>query len=144
LSSTADGNFGTQYGIIHCRYPGPKKKYSNVNIYHQTDTRFVQLQAPALKAFKAAEARCKTPRRKHILITGVGYRSYDQQFALWKSDNQRFAHPDTSMHVEADAIDVDQGQSTLRLRAIHKALLAEGWHQAVSGEPWHYSFRIAG
>jgi hypothetical protein len=118
--------------------------YDNLQIYHQTTTRYVRLQAPAIRAFKAAEERCKTRRRKHILITGVGYRSWKEQQALYAQEPGRFASPDTSMHVEALAVDVDMGQGTRRLAAIHKALLAEGWHQAVSGEPWHYSFRIAG
>jgi hypothetical protein len=148
MSSTADGNFDTKYGVIHCRYPGPKKKYANVNIYHQTDTRIVQLQAPALKAFKAAEARLG--HKRIIKITGVGFRSYDQQMDLWKSDPGRFAHPDTSMHVEADAVDVDTGQrfrfkTVAQTQAlIHKALEAEGFHFAVPGEPWHASFKVAG
>jgi len=144
MSSTADGDFHTPYGTIKCRYPGPKKPYDNVIVYHQTATRIVQLQSPAIRAFKAAEARCKTRRKKHILITGVGYRSWDLQDQLYRSDPGRFADPDTSMHVEALAVDVDQGQGSRRLAAIKKALIAEGWHYAVDGEPWHASFRVPG
>jgi hypothetical protein len=152
MSSTADGDFVTKYGVIHCRYPGPKKKYGNVNIYHQTSDRIVQLQAPALKAFKAAEARLnKNVRRRRIIkITGTGGRSYDLQMDLWKSDPGRFAHPDTSMHVEYDAVDVDQSQRfrgktvNQTLSLIRNALEAEGWFYAVSGEPWHASFKVAG
>jgi hypothetical protein len=148
MSSTADGDFSTKYGTIHCRYPGPKKKYKNVNVYHQTDTRIVQLQAPALKAFKAAEARLG--HKRIIKITGVGYRSYDLQLDLWRDDPGRFAHPDTSMHVEADAVDVDQSQRfrfktvAQTLALIKNALEAEGWHYAVPGEPWHASFHLSG
>jgi hypothetical protein len=150
MSSTADGDFSTKYGTIHCRYPGPKKKYGNVEIYHQTDDRIVQLQAPALRAFKAAEKRLSGRRRRIIKITGVGFRTYDLQMDLWKSDHNRYAHPDTSMHVEADAVDVDQSQrfrgKTVKqtLAMIKNALEAEGWHYSVPGEVWHASYHTPG
>lgn len=146
MSSSANGDFKSPYGTIHVRNPGPFEAYANVEVYKQnkTGTRIVKLQRPAIRAFKAAEARCATARKPHILITGIGYRSYSDQRILWLGDSQRFADPDLSMHVEADAVDVDQGQGTRRLKAIHRALIAEGWYQAVENEPWHYSFRIAG
>ena len=28
--------------------------------------------------------------------------------------------------------------------AVAKALIAEGWHQSVPGEPWHYSYHVVG
>lgn len=146
MSSTADGDFKTPYGTIKCRYPGPMADppYDNIQIYRQTNTRYVKLQAPALRAFKAAEERCATRRHPHILITGHGYRSWKDQQALYAQEPGRFANPDTSMHVEADAVDIDMNQSRRRRAAIKRALLAEGWHQAVEGEPWHYSFKITG
>jgi len=142
-------NIDTKYGVIHLSDPGPFKAYENVNIYHQTAVRIVQLQGPALRAFRAAEERCATRRKPHILITGVGYRSYDLQKALYDSvqgtpEEGRYANPDGSMHVEALAVDVDQGQGRLRIAAIKKALIAEGWHYGVSGEPWHTSFHVTG
>lgn len=139
-------NYDTKYGVIHVQDPGPFDKYPNVNIYKQnkSGTRYVQLQGPALRAFKAAEERCKTRKHPHILITGHGYRDYWTQRALWLSDKQRFADPDRSMHVEALAIDVDQGVGSRRLQAVNKALRAEGFNFAVSGEPWHCSFHVSG
>lgn len=140
----------TEYGVIHVSSPGPYDKYENVNVYNQTSSRYVQLQGPALRAFKAAELRI-TPRwmkRKgkvrHILITGHGYRDYTTQRQLWLSDPGRFANPDYSMHCEALAVDIDQTQSALRRYKIKKALLLEGWHYGVSGEPWHTSFTVTG
>ena len=56
-----------------------KDDYPNINIYHQTQTRIVKLQGPALRAFKAAEERCATRRKPHILITGIGWRSCSLQ-----------------------------------------------------------------
>lgn len=140
----------TEYGVIHVSSPGPFSKYDNINVYHQTASRVVQLQGPALRAFKAAELRItpKWMKRKgkvrHILITGVGYRDYDLQRQLWLSDPGRFANPDYSMHVEGLAVDVDQSQSYRRLQRIKKALLLEGWHYGVSGEPWHASYTVTG
>ena len=145
MSYYGSGDFKTPYGVIHVRNPGPVKRYENIKTYAQTASRHVVLQGPALRAFKAAEARVATKRKRHILITGSGYRSYATQAALYNSDSSgRYADPDGSMHVEALAVDIDQSQGYLRLRAIKKALVAEGWHYGVSGEPWHASFRLSG
>jgi len=151
MSSTANGDFDTPYGVVHVRYPGPKNDppYGNLVTYKR-DVGDVRLQASAMKSFKAAELAA-TPRRMRrkgkvlpILITGVGYRSWQYQYDLWRSDDQRYANPDTSMHVEADAVDIDMNQSVLRRARIAYQLKKRGWHYAVSGEPWHTSFRVAG
>ncbi len=150
MSNYARGDFDSRYGTIHMSNPGPFKAYANMQTYAQTSTRSVQLQGPALKAFRAAEWRI-TPRYmrrknkvRHILLTG-SYRSYAYQDALYRSDSSgRYADPDGSMHVEALAIDIDQGQGASRLAAIRRALEAEGWHYGVPGEPWHASFRLSG
>lgn len=156
MSSTASGDFDTKYGIVHCRYPGPKNDppYDNVRTYVR-DVGNVTLQGPALRAFKAAEWRATPLRMKRkgktlpILITGVGYRSYTLQKYYYDSvkgteDEGRYANPDTSMHCEALAVDIDMTQGVLRRARIKKALIAEGWHYAVDGEPWHASYRIPG
>ena len=143
-------NIDTKYGVIHVSSPGPYDKYDNINLYAPPNGRNVELQGPALRAFKAAEQRITPPRLKrkgktrHILITGVGYRDYDYQKQLWLSDPGRYANPDYSMHVEGLAIDVDQGQGKFRLSQIKKALLLEGWHYGVPDEPWHTSFTVTG
>lgn len=150
MSNYQDGDFKTRYGVIHARNPGSFKAPENLRTYHQADGRTVVLQGPALRAFKAAEERI-TPRRlkrkggvRHILITGVGYRSYDLQKDLYAREPGRFADPDGSLHVEALAVDIDSGQSAFRKARIRKALEAEGWHYGVSGEPWHASYRLVG
>ena len=144
MSNYQSGDFDTKYGTIHVHNPG-SFTVPNLQTYIQTKTRHVQLQGPALRAFKAAEERIATKRKPHILITGVGYRSYEQQRSLYASDSSgRYADPDGSLHVEALAVDVDQGQGRLRLRAIRKALEAEGFHYGVSGEPWHASYKLWG
>lgn len=146
----SEQTYQTKYGTIKVTNPGPYKKYDNINVYKQTATRFVQLQGPALRAFKAAELRI-TPKRmkrkgkvRHILITGQGFRDYDLQKSLWLSDPKRYANPDFSMHCEGLAVDVDQSQGAYRLYRIKKALLLEGWHYGVSGEPWHASYTVTG
>jgi len=141
--------YKTAYGTV---YDGGscKDDYPNINIYHQTDQRIVKLQGPALRAFKAAEQRI-TPKRmklrgktRHILITGIGWRDCALQRQLWLSDPQRYANPDGSKHCRGLAVDIDMGQSAARRYAIKKALLLEGWHYAVEGEPWHTSYVVSG
>jgi hypothetical protein len=151
VSNYQNGDFKTEYGTITARNPGRVEAPPNLQTYAQTDQRHVALQGPALRAFKAAELRItpKWMRRKgkvrHILLTGVGFRSYALQKSLYDSDRSgRYADPDGSLHVEALAVDVDSGQSTRRRAQIRKALEAEGWHYAVSGEPWHASFHLSG
>ena len=144
MSNYQDGDFDTRYGVIHVNNPG-SFNVPNLQTYVQTQSRYVRLQGPALRAFRAAEKRIATKKKPHILITGVGYRSYSSQAALYAEDSSgRYADPDGSLHVEALAVDIDQGQGRLRLRAIKRALVAEGWHYGVSGEPWHASFRLSG
>ena len=128
--------YGTIYDGGVC-----KDDYPNINIYHQTAQRIVKLQGPALRAFKAAEERAGS---KPLLITGIGWRSCSLQRELWLSDSNRFANPDGSKHCRGLAIDVDQNQGLLRRRKIHRALLAEDWHQSVPSEPWHYSYFVSG
>ena len=147
MSNYQNGNFETRYGPITVRNPGRVEPPPNLQTYAQTATRHVVLQGPALRAFKAAEQRCATRRRKHILLTGSGYRSYQLQKSLYEGPDNidgRYADPDGSLHVEALAVDVDQSQGVLRLRAIRKALEAEGWHYGVDVEPWHASFNRVG
>lgn len=150
MSNYQDGSFATPYGVVKARNPGAFEPYDNMRTYRQTDTRTVTLQGPALRAFKAAELRI-TPKRmkrkgkvRHILITGVGYRSYSLQAELYAGEPGRFANPNGSLHVEALAVDIDMNQSILRRAQIKKALRAEGWFYGVTGEPWHASFRLSG
>jgi hypothetical protein len=150
MSNYSNGNFDTKYGTVTARNPGRVKAPPNLKSYAQNSSRHVVLQAPALRAFKNAEQRI-TPRymkrkgkTRHILITGVGFRSYRLQADLYAQEPGRFADPDGSLHVEGLAVDVDMNQSATRRVAIKKALLAEGFHYGVDGEPWHASFRLSG
>jgi hypothetical protein len=154
VSNYSDGRFDTKYGVIHVHNPGSFHEPENLQTYAWDGERQVALQGPALRAFKAAELRI-TPRRlkrkgkvRHILITGVGYRPYTLQKALYYSpenvNGTRFANPDGSLHCEALAVDIDTRQSARRQRQIRKALEAEGWHYAIPGEPWHASYKLRG
>jgi LAS superfamily LD-carboxypeptidase LdcB len=150
VSNYADGDFKTKYGTVTARNPGRVTAPPNLQTYDQDGGGTVTLQGPALRAFRAAEKRI-TPKRmlkrgkvKSIQITGVGYRSFALQKALFDDEPGRFANPNGSLHVEGLAVDVDQGQSARRLAAIKRALVAEGWFYGVDGEPWHASYRLSG
>ena len=144
-------DFQTKYGVIHDGGPC-KDDYENINLYTYQGKQdgVVKLQGPALRSLKAAELRITSRRQRdkdlvnHILITGIGWRDCDLQRELWQSDPNRYANPDGSKHCRGLAIDVDQNQGIIKRRKIHKALLAEDWHQSVPGEPWHYSYHVVG
>lgn len=140
--------YDTRFGPIYVSTPGPFNPYDNMRTY-EYGGHIVQLQGPALRALKAAEARFTRPRFakrgkvEHILITGHGYRSYALQSDLHNQDPKRYADPDSSFHVEALAIDIDQNQD--RLAAARDALTATGWHWgAAFGDVPHWSFRLTG
>jgi LAS superfamily LD-carboxypeptidase LdcB len=150
VSNYSNGDFKTAYGVITARNPGRVEAPPNLRTYVRSVGNVV-LQGPALRSFKDAELAA-TPRRMRrkgkvlpILITGVGFRSYAYQKQLYDSDSSgRYANPDGSLHVEADAVDIDMRQSIYRRTRIKRALKKCGWHYAVSGEPWHASFYLSG
>lgn len=167
MSNYQDGNFLTPYGVVTARNPGRKEPPPNLQTLKRVKGREalpgyryaksageVILQGPALRAFRQAELRA-TPRRLRkkglivpIILTGVGYRSYAAQAALYygpdNTNGTRFADPDGSLHVEALAVDNHTSWNPLRRLAVRKALIAEGWFFAVPGEDWHASFRLKG
>ena len=163
-----NGDFRTPYGTVTVRNPGRKEAPPNLatlkrrkgkdaihGCTYSKDAGDVVLQGPALRAFREAEYRA-TPKRLRkkgkvvpIILTGVGYRSYELQRSLYygpsNTGGTRFADPDGSLHCEAIAVDIHTGFLGLLagVRA-RKALIAVGWFFAVSGEPWHASFRLKG
>jgi LAS superfamily LD-carboxypeptidase LdcB len=151
MSNYSDGDFQTPYGTVTARNPGRIKPPPNLQRY-QREAGDVVLQGPALRSFKEAE-KAATPlrmRRKGkvlpILLTGVGYRSYELQRALFEGsdDPGRYADPDGSLHVEALAVDISMAQGVLRRQRIAYHLKKRGWHYAIDGEPWHASFKLSG
>jgi hypothetical protein len=168
VSNYQDGNFKTPYGIVTARNPGRvaappnlqtlkrrKGKPAINGCVYTKDAGDVVLQGPALRAFREAEFDA-TPRRLRkkgkvtpIILTGVGFRAYDVQKALYQgptnTNGTRFADPDGSLHCEALAVDIHTGFLGLLagFRA-QRALIACGWFFAVGGEPWHASFRLKG
>jgi hypothetical protein len=167
MSYCGSGDFKTPYGTVTARYPGRKEAPPNLQrlvrrkgkgalpgYEYSANAGDVFLQGPALRAFREAERRA-TPKRllkkgkiQPIVLTGVGYRSYSSQSSLYygpdNTGGTRFANPDCSLHCEALAVDTHNGLNLLRKAAVKKALVAEGWYFAVSGEPWHASFRLKG
>jgi hypothetical protein len=168
MSYCGSGDFDTKYGTITARYPGRKEAPPNLQTLkrnkgkpalpgyvYSADAGDVLMQGPALRAFRQAELRA-TPLRlrkkgkiQPILLTGVGYRSYLTQKALYEgpdnTNGTRFANPDCSLHCEALADDLKwTALLLLRNAKVRKALEEEGFHFAIPGEPWHASFRLAG
>lgn len=109
----------------------------------------VKLQPAAIKAFREAEAEFgrrtidqKKPRpdrrARAIRLTGIGWRDYDYQAALYASDSNRYAKPWVSGHVQGICIDVDTNQNNYE--KARTTLAAIGWKQVRSDEPWHFSW----
>lgn len=167
MSNYSNGDFDTKYGQITVRNPGRKEAPPNLRTLkrvkgkpalpgyrYSASAGDVVLQGPALRAFRQAELRA-TPRRlrkkgliRPIILTGVGFRSYGAQAALYYGPNNtngtRYADPDGSLHCEAIAVDTHNGLNPFRKAKVRKALIAEGWRFAISGEPWHGSFYLSG
>lgn len=131
----------TPFGVI--RFGGScTDDYDNIEIWHQTPDRTIKLQRPALRCFREAERRLTGRRRRaqHIFCTGT-WRSCSYQRELYASDSNRYAHPDVTLHPRGLAIDVDQNQSWLKRRRIHRILTKLGWKRVrPKDEPWHYSY----
>jgi hypothetical protein len=162
MSNYQNGDFKSKYGVVTVRNPGRVQAPPNLRTLKRQDLKEytkragdVVLQGPALRAFQAAEVRA-TPKRLRkkgktvpIILTGVGFRSYAVQKALYEgpdnTNGTRFANPDGSLHCEALAVDIHTGfLGTLAGRRARKALIAEGFYFAVPGEAWHASFRLKG
>lgn len=168
MSNYSNGDYKTPYGTVTARNPGRKEPPPNLQTLRRPKggraingckynkaAGDVVLQGPALRAFREAEYQATPPRKRKrgivipIILTGVGYRSYASQAALYygpeNTNGTRFANPNGSLHVEALAVDIHTGFLGLLagIRA-KKALLSLGWFFGVPGEGWHASFRLSG
>lgn len=134
--------YGTVELTIHPQVVTYKRKIGNV-----------VAQGPFIRALKVAERRfyvATTPKWKRvpgrvrpIRITGVGYRSFELQYALWRSDPDRYASPYKSFHVKGLAIDIYQGMADQA--AAEKALRSVGFKDGASfGDPPHWSYPLSG
>lgn len=140
--------YETRYGDVFRLVGGCKDDWPNIRtlrfyrkssgvIRLRTRRVPVTMQRPALKAFKAAEERVG----HEIVVTG-SLRSCELQAALYKSDPHRFAQPSEGVHCQGLAIDASTEQPDLTT-GIRRAMVAEGFHQSRSDEPWHFSFRVS-
>jgi LAS superfamily LD-carboxypeptidase LdcB len=128
----------TQYGPIHYQNRFCKDDYANMQLFNQGGGVVIKLQDPALESFRA----CSKKLGFAILVTGT-WRSCAYQSELNANDpTGRYADPRVTAHCKGLAIDVSQAQRTTILAKIHTALLAHGWHQVRSDEPWHYSYGV--
>ena len=131
--STRDTPFGRIYFGGEC-----KDDYPNIVIYDQPPKggRPIKLQRSACRSFREAERRLG----KLILLTG-SWRSCAYQRELYELDDDRYAHPDVTLHTRGLAVDVSTAQSKRRLRKIRRHLTDLGWKQVrPDDEPWHYSY----
>ena len=144
-------DYRTPYGVIHYRPEACTDTYPNFLTYDQGGGNTVLvLQAAAMRAFWAAQVRyakaCgwtaarleREPKGRPINVLPGTNRTCETQWRLYRSDPDRYAHPDTTGHTRGIAIDVDQSQPNLA--KINRALSAEGWEQVrPTDEPWHFS-----
>ena len=166
MSDFGNADVKTKYGTITVRNPGRREPPPNLQTLkrrkggaalpgfkYAKGAGDVVLQGPALRAFREAEKRCTSKRLlkkgliSPIVLTGVGYRSYGLQASLYYGPTNvggRYADPDGSLHCEALAVDNNNSLNLFRKAAVRKALVAEGWHFGVPGEPWHASFARSG
>lgn len=127
---------------------GPcRDDYDNIEIYDQPGLPGhapVELQRPAMKAFKEAErrwARLTRPWRRGSKIRPIELipgttRSCAYQAELYRRDPARYAPPEVGLHPRRLAIDVRS-----RSRILKRILRRLGWRQArPSDEPWHWSY----
>ena len=154
----------TPQGVIF--YGGPcKDDYENMEVYDASPRGsglVLVLQRPALRALLEAQVRFarrsgwrkeriekhtvrvgakKVPEGRPIIVLPGSNRTCATQAALYKRDPRRYAAPQFTGHTRGLAIDVSQTQSNLSV--IRTALLQEGWKQARSDEPWHYSYDVS-
>jgi hypothetical protein len=136
----------TPTGVIF--YGGPcRDDYDNIELYDQPPegSSPIKLQAPALKAFRAAEkaygvATDRPIEDRPIKLSG-SWRSCAHQKELFASDSDRFADPDITGHTRGIAIDVSTAIPNQDI--IAECLADNGWTRTrPDDEPWHWSYGV--
>jgi hypothetical protein len=168
MSNYGNADKSTKYGTVTIRNPGRFSAPPNIQTLRRVAGKDaihgcvytksagnVELQGPALRAFREAEYLATPARLRRkgkvvpIILTGVGYRSYVTQRSLYygpsNTNGTRFADPDGSLHCEALAVDCNTGFLAILagIRA-KKALIKVGFVFGVPGEGWHASFGFVG
>jgi hypothetical protein len=112
-------------------------------------TETYKLQKPAVESLRAVAdvmgrrfpwRRVKRP----VKVTGT-WRACAYQAQLYFSDPKRYAHPNTTLHTQGLAIDVDThwlgSLTAFQLRRFRRAMAENGWSQSrPDDEPWHWSY----
>ena len=137
--------YETRYGTV---YHSPVCKDDWSNIVTKTVKRkgpggwsaTYKLQEPAIASLRAVAKELGGKfRQAPVRVTGT-FRTCAYQHELWVSDPSRYANPNSTLHTQGLAIDVD---TTILTDKIRLTLLAHGWHQSrPTDEPWHFSFRL--
>lgn len=148
-------DYKTPYGVIHYTPLTCKDDYPNMVTYDQGGgNTVITLQRAAMRAFWAAEIRYAkrlgwSDKRieendghgRAILVLPGTNRTCATQWRLWRSDPNRYAHPNVTGHTRGIALDVSQAQPNLDM--VNRALFAEGWKRVrPDDEPWHFSYGV--
>lgn len=146
-------DYRTPFGVIHYKPTACRDDYPNMVTYDQgAGHTSLTLQRAAMRAFWAAQVRyarsCgwskarlrRNPKGRPIYVLPGTNRTCATQARLYRSDPDRYAHPNVTGHTRGIAIDVSQAQPNLV--KVDRALRAEGWTQVRSDEPWHWSFGV--
>src|SRR5262249_22603847 len=123
------------YGRIRCG-GACKDDYRRIVLYHDGGLLIAKLQDAAMASYKDAVKALGRP----IHLTGIGWRSCEDQKRLHAQDPSRFAPADQSAHCRGLAIDL----STVSpfFKKARKLLEDRRWYLARPSEPWHLSFGI--
>lgn len=140
----------TKYGIVY-HSSVCKDNWSNIIVvqkYRKPNGDLIdrpkelKMQRAAIKSLKAVEDKLG----QQVKTTG-SWRSCSEQWALYRSDSSRFAHPNTTLHTQGLAIDVNmvwRGELTnAEVNRFEDLMRKHGWKQArPDDEPWHWSFKL--
>ena len=101
-----------------------------------------KLQLACIESLRDVAKELGGPWRKRpVHVTGT-WRSCAYQAELYARDSHRYAHPNTTLHTQGLAIDVDMNwRASVGPEKVDAALRKFGWKQSrPDDEPWHWSY----
>lgn len=130
----------TRYGVVF-HSSTCKDNWDNIKEVTLGPGATYKLQRPAIRSLRAVAKDLGGPwKLAPVEVTGT-WRSCELQASLYASDHNRYAHPNSTLHTQGLAIDVNTNHLTPKVK---QSLLKHGWKQArPDDEPWHFSFRLS-
>lgn len=108
------------------------------NLYRWNGT---TLQEDTMKSFQDV---CKRLSMK--VTNSTSYRTYEEQQRLYNlylaGNGNKAAKPGTSYHEIGLAIDMND--TYYKQTVVVNTFYNNGWNRGVSGEPWHFTYRVSG